>query len=535
MKAVTGKAMAELDHKAQEEAGIPGLLLMENAGQKAWRLFASRIKKDVGSATKLCFVSGKGNNGGDALVMARAALCDGCSGLTVVLLSGEANDSVLLHTSICRGYGIDVLYASEDFGAVQKAVREADVLFDGLAGTGLHGPLRGDAKALVSEMNLSNALKIAVDVPSGVGDQSTFSSGSVVFLADYTLCMELVKIALLSPQGRSCAGTIICVPLGFPPDMIIETPAAAHYFLPEDIKPPQVDPWAYKNSRGHLLVSGGAAGTEGAPFLSALSALKAGAGLVTLLVDQNIADKNGVEQSGLMVHASDFGSSDFYKKDLSFADVLVMGPGWGKDDERIRAFDHFVEKTPGGVIDADAIALLSRWIDPGKRLLPGKEKSKNRIGWIITPHPGEATALVLALTEAGITFSALDKNGKSSKEEKASFIRQLLLARPWDLLPELSRHINGVVMLKSHMVHIASPEGGYHILEGNNPALGTAGSGDALAGICGAMLLHRELSAEEAALQAAALHQRTGRRARERYGYFSAAELIGEIGLESLY
>lgn len=510
MKAVTGEAMAALDRRAQEEGGIPGLLLMENAGRNAWKQFLVRFGDGLPRDASLLFAAGSGNNGGDALVMARQAATDGFSRVTVLLLKDESGcgESVRLHAGIVRHFGVKVLSYADNPGAAASVVEQASVVFDGIAGTGLKGPLRGDAAELVGLLNRARSLKVAVDIPSGIGE-------GPVFRADCTLVMELVKFPLLSPEGRKHSGELLMVPVGFPPEMVRETESSAEYLLPGSDVPPGFPGHYYKNRRGHLLVCGGAPGTEGAAFLCARGAAKSGAGLVTLMADRNIAQRAGVETSGVMVRENGTG-------DLSFADAVVLGPGWGRGPERGAMFRTAVEEVPAGVLDADAIDLLAQWmVASGRRLGEGTGDAR----WIITPHPGEALRLVDALGTAGRLRGFLP-DGEAATSA-------LLGRRPWALLPALAREVNAVVVLKSHVTHIVSPDGEYAVVEGGNALLGTGGSGDVLAGICGSLLLRHNLNAFRAAVSAVCIHQRAGKAAAAGLGVFTAGELLRFVGLES--
>ncbi len=517
MRVISGSSMAALDLRAQQEGKMPGLLLMENAGQNGWRAFTERFRSRIDRSTPLLFVSGKGSNGGDALVMARAALLDGYRHTSVLLLRSETEcgETVRLHCSVCRSYGIPVLSMPEDRDAALRIIGTAGVIFDGITGTGLSGPLKEDAAALVSLLNKSDAVKIAVDIPSGLGDGIIVTGKSTVFRADCTLTMEMIKLPLLSPEGRKLSGDLVLVPVGFPPLMVEEAESCADYLLPSMVPPPLLERHAYKNSRGHLLVAGGAPGTEGAPLLSARGAAKSGSGLVTVMLDEASAARCPAEKSGIMIRAG-------YNSDFSFADAAVIGPGWGKGEERMEIFERIVAAVPAGVIDADGIDLLGRWIRPGERTLPG---GPGETKWIVTPHPGEARRLVMILKEKG----ALPEAREYGPDE----VRASLLGRPWELLPALARALNALVVLKSHISHIVSPDGTYFIVEGGTPALGTGGSGDVLAGICGSMLMRSGISSAEAALAALAIHQRAGKRAARDYGFFTAGELADATGLES--
>ena len=512
--------MALLDRRAQEEGKIPGILLMEDAGQHGWNTFIHHAPEllspgELSKHTKILFVAGGGNNGGDCLVMARAAWSDGYKDIAVLLLSEKGNESCSLHRDICKSYRIPVLNWLVNPEEAAEAMKEADCIFDGIAGTGLHGPLKEPARSLVKTLNESKARVVAVDTPSGVGE----GDWDIAVQADLTLTMELVKYPQLSPEGRKRCGTIAVVPLGFPPHMVSEAEELAEYLSPNDLLPPLPDRYGYKNSRGHLLVLGGSPGTEGALFLSARAAASSGAGLVTAMVDEEILRRSGIETSGIMVRLADL-------SDLQFADAIVVGPGWGRGESRKRDLQELIKKSKKMVFDADAIALIGSLFHPEMN-----KPAENP--WILTPHPGEASGLLLSLVERGFpsSFPSLLPHVKDAKSGtlEAGVVKNQLLRDPEPLLKELSRFIGGVIVLKSHITHVVSPDGRYHVIEGSNPCMGTGGSGDILSGLCGSFLLRRGLDPFQAAMHAVAAHQRAGLRAALR-GWFTAGDLLTEIG-----
>lgn len=512
MKVVSGETMALLDARAQSEGAIPGLLLMEDAGQKAWKLFLEEFNgPDSALRDKnLIFVAGGGNNGGDVLVMARAAYTEGYTGTRVLLLSERGNEASVLHRQICKAYGIPSLVWENHRDEACALLQRADFIFDGISGTGLRGALREPARSLVKELNSAPGRLIAVDTPSGLGD----GPWDLAAEAEVTLTMELVKYSQLTPRGRTHCGKIIPVPLGFPPDLVAAAEKAADYYRPRDVVPPVPNRYGYKNSRGHLLVAAGSPGTEGAAFLSARSAASSGAGLVSLLLDPGIAERSCIETSGVMVRSAEI----HLPGDVAFADAAVAGPGWGRNGEREAALRIILEQVERVVIDADALDILGSFISPGE----GNE-------WILTPHPGELVRLLMLLIGRGFSGQFPSLNLGQSEASDPGELKSIILQDPLPVLKELSSFIGSVVVLKSHISHIAAADGRYAIIDGTNPYMGTGGSGDILAGLCGSFLLRPELDAFGAAVQAVAAHQRAGYRAAEK-GWFTAAELLSEVG-----
>ena len=186
MRIVQPRVMAEIDRLAQEEYGISGLLLMENAGIKAFQHFltewngesaggsassptkAGRVQKP---RSRLLFLAGGGNNGGDALVMARQAFITGDFQVTVLLRGRKMNEQMQIHHTIVKKLGIPIVLWEEDPAAARAEISRADVLFDGISGTGIKGSLRGSAADMVAAVNEAGCgYVVAVDVPGGVID-----------------------------------------------------------------------------------------------------------------------------------------------------------------------------------------------------------------------------------------------------------------------------------------------------------------------------------------------------------------------------
>ena len=237
----------------------------------------------------------------------------------------------------------------------------------------------------------------------------------------------------------------------------------------------------YKNTRGHVAVLGGSDSYPGAPILTSLAAFHAGAGLVTLISNDFVLERAFKHHPSIMQSNGD---------DLSKFSSLAIGPGWDTGSEKL--LERAISSGKNMVIDADGIKLL-------------KDKKLGHRA-ILTPHIGEYKRLCSLL---GID------NGLDS----ADSLRKSLKA--------LSDELECVVVLKSSTVWISNGESLF-VFDGANPSLGVAGSGDVLCGII-ASLLAQGAELLDAAINGVIMHQSAGRRAKERYGYYSAEELIGEI------
>jgi len=211
--------MARIDSRSQTEFAISSTVLMEDAGVKAWaavrRLWKGRVPR-----SRLVFLAGKGNNGGDAMVMARQAAVEGLQPLTLVLAGGRpdpATDPGRM-LAMCESLGIECVAWPAQAEKVLVRLQEAGWIFDGLAGTGLQGALRPPLAELATRANEAPGRRIAIDVPSGVGDG--FRDGNTSVRASVTLTMGLPKLCLYLPAARLSCGRIIVVPVGFPPALV---------------------------------------------------------------------------------------------------------------------------------------------------------------------------------------------------------------------------------------------------------------------------------------------------------------------------
>ena len=483
--------MARIDARSTAEYGIASADLMEAAGRLSWLAMRETVWVGPPPAGTLVFVAGRGANGGDAFVMARHARRDGADA-AIVLASGQppGGSDAAVNLASCRTLGIPCVSWVDERGPAGRLITAASWIFDGIAGTGLQGPLREPLDALVAALNASPGLRAAIDVPSGLGDG--YRDGWPVVRADCTLTMGLPKACLYLPRGRRHGGRILVVHPGFPA-ALLEDPAIRCELIDDRsfrglLAPLPVD--AHKGDRGHLAVFAGAPGTTGAAWLASHAAARARVGLVSLFADAVTLPLVAPSFRSVMAKPWDDGDPSGF--DLSRYTALLVGPGWGLGDSRARWLAHLFRAGLPGVLDADGITLLAR---------PGSG-SRPRLGgrWVLTPHPGEFARL------AGITRDELLDD---------PLPRDLAAARAFD----------AVVALKGHVTIVAEPTGGSRVLDGCNPSLATAGSGDVLAGLVAAGLAGG-LAPFAAAVFGASLHARVGAIARERVGWFLAEDLV---------
>jgi NAD(P)H-hydrate epimerase len=488
--------MSRIDREAQEHFGIPEIVLMEDAAYGIFVSLRDRIWKGGIPRGAVLFLAGKGNNGGDALAVARHCFFAGLRNLFVILGAGEpkAESPSGIHLKILRTLGIEIIdYRADKKGAATRRVHrlldQAEYLVDGLLGTGLNGEVRSPLKELIRRCNQSEATSIAVDIPSGIGN--AFRRDYTALQADYTLTVQLPKTSLFLPYTRSFCGDIHVVPEVFPPQAIEED--IPGYLIDQTVRERllrPLEPDTHKGKRGHLAVFAGSEGTTGAAWLCANAAARSRAGLVTLFIDRELYGANIPKYSSVMLRPW-----DGELPELGRFDTLLIGPGWGVTEQRERILDALFKTRLPGVLDADGISLLARMRRASSLKLRGR--------WVVTPHPGEFARLL------GIEIADV-------------------LADPLSHLLRASAELEAVIVLKGHCSFVVGPQGRYGILDGMNPAMATGGSGDVLAGMC-AGLLTSGYDPEDAAVLAVLLHGQIGRRLYRDRGYFLAEDMVDAV------
>jgi len=460
MKILTADQMREADRRTIE-AGIPGLVLMENAGCRVVE-FLEKSYAPL-ERQRIVVVCGKGNNGGDGLVIARQLWTRFSPASLHILLAAppeQFQGDAAANWTMVQSLGIPFSHN------VEAEMRSATLIVDALLGTGLRGPAEGRALELIREMNggFPLAAIVSVDVPSGL-----HAKGESVRAA-HTVTLAAPKTELILPPTCDRAGAITVAPIGIP-RAFVENESAHWLNL---VEPGMFTPFfaprersAHKGSFGHVLVLGGALGKGGAAAMSGAAALRSGAGLVTVATDPR-------ERPTITTLMPELMTSD-WADGLGERDVLAIGPGLGRDPEAAAlALNLFSNASVPAVVDADALnALASTTLNASGHLR------------ILTPHPGE----MARLCGCGVTAVQNDRVGTARRfaTERAC-----------------------VVVLKGQRTVIAVPDGRVFVNPTGSAAMATAGSGDILTGIVAGLLAQFPRDAEDAVLAAVWLHGRAG-------------------------
>ena len=460
MKILTAAEMRAVDARSIE-AGIPGIVLMENAACRVVEFLAERFSplEEQGIAV----VCGKGNNGGDGMAIARQLHVRFPKAALHVELFCEPAE---LSGDAAANY--EMLLAAEAFRHPGEGAAEPTLVIDALLGTGITGPATGRALAgihRVNELGDRGATIIAVDIPSGLPSDSGEPTGEFAY-ADYTVTFTAPKPCHVSPPNCDHVGELIVAQIGSPASFYADCklellePAMFRELLAP--RPPD----GHKGTFGHALIVAGAIGKTGAAAMSGIAALRAGAGLVTVVSAAGALGQISSHAPELMTESIDKLTEAAHGKT-----VVAMGPGMGRTPETEARVASMLREFAGPmVIDADA--------------LTGDIQGGGRVR-VLTPHPGEMARI----------------SGKSPGEiarDRAGAARAFA-----------SEH--GVTLvLKGQRTVIAFPDGRAWINPTGTPAMGTGGTGDVLTGMIAGFLAQFPALPDKAVAAAVYLHGLAG-------------------------
>jgi hydroxyethylthiazole kinase-like uncharacterized protein yjeF len=464
MRFITPDQMRAADERAVKTMDIPSMLLMRRAGITVARTAGLLAK--IQSTRKIVLVAGHGNNGGDICVAARCLHEDGFH-VQVLLTSVPAQLRGDAHAAWdemrVTGVPYTVLGAASSWDDPDSVAMELMgrpcVLVDGLLGTGCVGAPTGVAKRAIQWMNQmrSVATVLAADLPSGMNGETGAVEGDCV-RADVTVTFARPKSCFLNDQTAHFVGHLAVVDIGIPAELCDagKPPSPVELIaIPELTRLCPTPAWSvHKGQMGHVLILGGSPSYPHAPVLSALGALKSGAGLVSLSIPVASATAAAHWAPEAIVRLRDSVTSPV---DLPKADVIVAGPGLSQVPETTTLIEQLLA-TPSSrlLIDADGLQALAKI-----RLSPIWQP---RSDLILTPHPGEAAILL------GTTVEAIQK-------DRLAAVRKL------------ADHYQATVVLKGAGTLVCKPEGTPWLNRTGNPGMASAGMGDVLAGIIGARWL----------------------------------------------
>ena len=485
--------------EAAGQAGVSLARLMQGAGEALAREVAARARPLAGC--RVVLLCGKGNNGGDGFVCAKALAAAGAR-CAVVLAQGEPATQLAREAFLTLPQGLLVVDARTDPDAARTVVDRAKVLVDCVFGFGFRGSLAGSAAQVLAWANSrADCLKLAADLPSGAEcDSARVSPGT--FRADVTVAFTGLKPAHVSYPAKEYAGEVVVRPVGIPAAFTDSETTAFAQTDPRLIRPwlREPDIQANKGDLGKLLLVAGSWGMAGACILAARAALRSGVGLVTLAVDHRIYPIVTQAVPEAVCLPLDWAGRRQESRErlcaaLERATACVMGPGLGELAEAVcpTVFAHCAVPL---VVDADGLNFAAR--HPGVL-----EEAEAPL--ILTPHPGEMARL------CGDAVPEIQGDRLGTAREKA-------------------RETGAVVVLKGAGTVICSPRGATAVNPTGNPGMAKGGSGDALAGILGA-LAAQGVEPFRAAVAGVYLHGLAGDLAAARLGQRSLlpSDLIDEL------
>jgi len=464
MRVLNAAEMRDADRRTMEAGGVPGGVLMENAGRAVVRVMEREIRDLAGHS--IAIVCGKGNNGGDGLVVLRELAKRGYRARAFVLarfddLTGDARANL----DAARAAGLSVEETPEEKGW-QRALAEmgsCGVVVDAIFGTGLARPPSDLPERAIRDLNGLRALRVAVDVPSGISSDSGAVPGEAV-RADLTVALAAPKVGHLIPPACFQIGKLEVVDIGIPQQVLEESGSLLETIELESLRGilKARAPDANKGDFGHLLLVAGSMGKSGAAILAGAAALRCGVGLVTVACPRSVLPIVAASAPEIMTEplpeTSDgtlalTGASRLVSL-FAGKTALGLGPGLGRHSETSSLVKTILsESALSAMVDADGLNALSgdlAAIPKGRSLA-------------LTPHPGEMGRLL----------------GTSSAE-----VQRDRLAAVRRLATQCEAH----VVLKGYRSLIAEPSGRVHVNLTGNPGMATGGTGDVLSGMAGSFL-----------------------------------------------
>ncbi len=512
MKVVTAQEMRNIDTQTINETGIPGIVLMENAGMGVVHAMEKRreprLFPDTSSSSRPLHISifaGKGNNGGDGLVIARHLVNRGHD-VIIYLISepDEFTGDALTNLKIAQNMQIpmEIMLSEDQLADCEHQIVTSDLLIDAIFGTGLKGAVIGFPANVIDLLNLSSVPIVAVDLPSGLEADTGKVEGSCIRAA-LTVTMALPKRGLLLYPGADFVGELQVVDIGVPHEVmesqnihvnLIQASEAAK-LLPVRRRD------AHKGSFGKALVLAGSAGLTGAAALASEAALRVGAGLVTLGIPESLNAVMEVKLTEVMTRPlpeTESQSLAFRARDeimdlVDGLDVVALGPGLSRSPETVSLVQQLCREIQiPKVIDADGLNALAEDRDVLKDLAPQT---------ILTPHPGEMARLM----GCSISDVQSDRIGVAQDFAKENEI---------------------VLVLKGAPTVTADPQGMVYLNSTGNPGLASGGTGDVLTGAI-AGFIAQGLDVIDAAILGVYVHGLAGDLAAEAQG--EAGMLAGDV------
>jgi len=494
MKIFNADQIRAIDAATISSEPISSVDLMERAADKLY----DWVYENIRHSAEIIVFAGPGNNGGDALALARMMSVGGFSVKTFIVNAGTSFSSdftVNLHRLEETGKAPVVI---SDAGSVPETGKNC-VIIDGIFGSGLSRQPSGIAADVIRKINSSGAMVISIDIPSGLSCDGTMPDNiDLVIRASVTLSLQFPKLPFLFDDSSCFAGEWHILGIGLVPDAIEKENTPYLYTAAVDIASliKRRGRFDHKGLFGHALIIAGSYGKAGAAILAGKAALRTGAGLVTCHTPAECVTPVQCSVAEVMVSPDEGKEHITTCPDTSIYDAVGIGPGIGTDPDTRRALATLLASFRKPiVIDADALNILS--LEPEMMsLIP--ENS------VLTPHPGE--------------FARLTGKKECGIDRMKTQI-------------EFARRHKCIVLLKGAFTSVAMPDGRVRFNSTGNPGMATAGSGDVLTGII-TSLIAQGYSPENAAVTGAFIHGLAGDLAIKRSSMeaLMAGDIIKKIG-----
>ena len=464
MRLIDGEASRKMDKEAMEVFGLDTLVLMENAGLRSADYAASLLENRLGDA-RISVIVGKGNNGGDGLVMARHLFNKGFEVEVFCLAQPETFSPAAQRnwkTVDAMGMKVTFLDQARDLTLFRVKLAASRLIVDAIFGSGFKGEMTGLAKDVVEIINSVNRPVLALDIPSGI-DADSGEIGKTFVKADHTIAFALPKFGNILAPGGEYNGKLKVVDISFPKELTREKDGDDAVIDEEwaltKMKPRRAD--THKGIYGHVLVAGGSVNMTGSLILAGKGALKAGAGLVTYMMPWSLHEAvraQNLEAMTCRLPENEDGSLGVAAAEPILQQtgnkILVLGMGLSRTEESMALVKRILEDVNCPlVLDADALIALGE--------LEGRKKTQHPL--VLTPHPGEMSRIL----------------GWSIREVQENRIKAAKLA---------AEKFSAVVVLKGSRTVIADPFGKILVNLTGNAGMATGGMGDVLSGIIGALL-----------------------------------------------
>jgi NAD(P)H-hydrate epimerase len=458
--------MQTMDNATIETFGLPGRVLMENAGLGATKIFLEKIYHHHPGAC-VAVIAGRGNNGGDGFVIARY-LTQKKIPVRVYLLSkkdrvgGDAAANLALLDPM--GISVKEIADIDTFNSLKSELCHQNIWIDAILGTGLSSDVKGFYKVVIDFINALKRPIFSVDIPSGLNSDTGQPCGTCI-KATVTTTFAFAKIGHLLYPGAEYTGDLFIVEIGIPPHIVGSINVRQHLIDQYKIKKELVlrNAESHKGSTGHVLVIAGSTGKTGAAIMATMSAIRSGAGLATLAAAKSlntILESQVLEAMTFPLPEVSPGKLGMSALDLILdlcrdKNCIALGPGIGTDTETKELVLNLIKKAPiPMVVDADGLNIVSTNIHILKT---------TKVPLVLTPHPGEMSRL----TQKPV--ASIQKN-------------RLALAR------NFAETYGTNLVLKGARTIVAHPDGHVYVNPTGNPGMASGGMGDVLTGIIAGLI-----------------------------------------------